>query len=130
MREPKFNFLPFVKYTSPRGESLSVSITKAGLVQFTKHAIDKFALKDQWLRFYTDVGKGTIAFKKLTDEPNLEALQGIRKLYIHEKLGVGRVSIGKMLKSVGLKLPTETLHSELKIYKTLMDGELYYFSVV
>lgn len=129
-REKKFNFIPerqldakIVKERKP-----GVSISKGGQMIFNASSLEEYGLVGRFIRMYGDPEKKAIAFHIFDGANGLEDLH-LKKIE-RNKTGIATLSVGRLLRKIGVKLEKSLRGLPIQKYEDLMDNKTFFYIIV
>ena len=102
-KQKKYNFIPEhqLKETTKDSSEFTVTVTASGGIQFSKFVVGVWELNKKVIRVYADIENKTVGWKDVSNG-NLSSLKNIRQLNANKDNGMILLSVGKMLKQMGI----------------------------
>lgn len=127
MPAPKFNFVPErqIGKESSYG-SYRVSIFKNGTIYFKEDVINVYELDGKYMKLFADVDKKIIGWSIIENKTDLSELNEARLMKKNVN-GVITITIGKLLKKLGIDKKESFPNLEVKRYKSpLLAHDIFY----
>lgn len=129
-KEKKFSFIPENQLNLPANRSIleTVTISKKGLLTFSTSFTENYQLKNKHIRFYADPQKKAVAWtifdnQEIANNSNIK----LRKLVPYEPRGEIKLSIAKILSSIGVKTEKPRLKIPVKKYEDILERKTFFY---
>ena len=124
----KFNFIPAHQIgSSADSAGYQVRLSKTGLIIFSKFTTDVYRLSGKRVLLYGDKANKTIGWKIVEGNTSMPELNQTRLLTPVKASGTIQLSVVKLMKQLGIPLPTESKKFDVKEYESpLISGTIYY----
>ena len=128
-KDKKFSFIPENQLNDLNGDtSETVSISSKGLLNFSKSYIQNYDLENAYIKVYADPQKKAIAwiiFDQLeaANNSNLK----LRKMTPYGPQSEIKISISKIMKSIGIKFDKSRRKLPVKKYHDLLEKKTFFY---
>lgn len=129
-REKTFSFIPENQLNKVQnGDTFeSVSISTKGLMYFSRSYVNNYDLKNCFVRMYADPVKKVIAWSIFRDSDSISNTNlKLRKLTPLGPSQEIKLSVGKILKSIGVKTTKARLKLPVKKYEDLLEKKTFFY---
>lgn len=128
MRTPKFNFIPERQLNKDTGDQTGFIVSlKKRVMSFKKADVDIYELDGKYVRMFADTEKKVIGWAIVEGKTGLDELNDARILNRNDKTGVLTISIGKLLKAVGIEGIEEIRRCPVKTYISPLQKDTIYY---
>ena len=132
MPQIKFSFVPERQLGEDYGDrtGMTISIYSTGSMIFGSEIIRLYEMDGKYIKLFADVQKRAVGWTIIEGKTDLDSLNDARQIKVTDG-GIATVSIGRILKKLGIEKGTKFMHVPVKIYKSLLEvNPIYYIELV
>lgn len=130
MPTPKFAFVPERQLgQDPKESGYRVTLMKNGILRFPSDVVNIYDLDGKYIRMFADIQRKAVGWSIIEGKTSLEDIDDAR-LVKKNVNGGAVISIGRMLKKLGMSKETEFKNLEVNKFKGMLQANDIHYVIL